>query len=392
MSDDFERKLREHLHQEASQVPEFPRQLRGRIRDAIQPRSRGFSLRAPQLAFAAAAGVLAGALFFGVRNQQVIINALPAAIRNLIQPTPTPQPFVCTDRSGGNPSVTAQVTGIRWARHDGYDRVVVDFDSGIPSYDLTRQPTADFVQDPSGQPLTLDGSAGVKLILRNTQGSASLPRGSKPGFPALRELAQLSAFEGVFSYGFGLASPTCERVMELSGPPRLVIDFATSGPAPSASPTPTLAPSATAQGPFGCLDRSGGTAGAPVQLAAIRTAHQPGYDRIVFEFSSSGGAPAVPPYELTRQSSTHFVKDPSGQPVTLKGSYGLRVVLRNTTAHGTYPGSADLTPGLPVLQEAAQLGDFEGVNSWGLGLTRSSCVRVLELSNPTRLVIDIQTP
>ena len=391
MSDDFERKLREHLQHEASQVPQLPRPLRGRIRDAVQPR-RGFSMRAPQLAFAAAAGVLAGALFFGVRNEQVIINALPAGIRQLIQPTPTPQPFVCTDRSGGNQSVSTQVTNIRWARHDGYDRIVVDFSSGIPSYDLTRQPTSDFVQDPSGQPMTLDGSAGVKLILRNTDGSPSLPRDSKPGFPALRELAQLGAFEGVLTYGVGLSSPTCERVMELSGPPRLVIDFATSGPAPSASPTPTLAPSATALGPFACLDHSGGTVGPPLQLAAIRTAHQPGYDRIVFEFSSSGGVAAVPPYEVTRQSSTHFVKDPSGQPVTLKGSYGLRVVLRNTTAHGTYQSSTDLTPGLPVLEEAAQLGDFEGVNSWGLGLTRSSCVRVLELSNPTRLVIDIQTP
>ena len=389
MSDDFERKLREHLHHEASQVPQFPRPLRGRIRDAIQPR-RGFSMRAPQLAFAAAAGVLAGALFFGVRNEQVIINALPAGIRQLIQPTPTPQPFVCTDRSGGNPNVSTQVTNIRWARHDGFDRVVVDFSSGIPSYDLTRQPTADFVQDPSGQPVTLDGSAGVKLILRNTDGSPSLPRDSKPGFPALRELAQLGAFEGVLSYGMGLSSTTCERVMELSGPARLVIDFATSGPAPSASATPTLAPSATALGQFQCIDASGGTDAGPVQLKTIRTAHQPGYDRIVFEFSPGTGR--VPPYTVTRQSSTHFVKDPSGQPVTLKGSYGLRVVLRNTTAHGTYAGSTDLTPGLPVLQEAMQLGDFEGVNSWGLGLTGSSCVRVLELSNPTRLVIDIQTP
>src|SRR5207253_1976615 len=147
-------------------------------------------------------------------------------------------PFVCTDRSGGNPSVSTQVTDIRWARHDGYDRVVVDFSSGIPSYDLTRQPTSNFVLDPSGQPVTLDGSAGVKLILRNTDGSQSLTRDSKPGFPALRELSQLGSFERVLSYGLGLASPTCERVLELSGPSRLVIDFASSGPAPTASATP----------------------------------------------------------------------------------------------------------------------------------------------------------
>ncbi len=391
MSDDFERKLREHLQHEASQVPQFPRELRGRIRGAVHPR-RGFPMRAPQLALAAAAGLLAGALFFGVRNEQVIINILPAGLKNLLQPTPTPQPFTCTDRSGGTPGVSSQVTNVRWAQHDRYDRVVFEFSSGIPSYDLTRQPVADFVKDPSGQPITLAGSAGVKLILRSTTSSPSLPQDSAPTFPALREIAQLGAFEGVLTYGLGLSSATCERVLELSGPARLVIDFETSKPAPTATPTPTLAPSATDLGPFACVDRSGGTDGQPVQLKSIRIAHQAGYDRIVFEFSSPAGAPAVPPYEVIRQSSTHFVKDPSGQPVTLQGSTGLRVILRNTTAHDTYQGNTDLTPNLPVLIEAAELGDFEGVNSWGLGLSRGACMRVLELSNPTRLVIDIQTP
>src|SRR5207302_1123663 len=44
------------------------------------------------------------------------------------------------------------------------------------------------------------------------------------------------------------------------------------------------------------------------------------------------------------------------------------------------------------VQEVEQLGDFEAVLSWGAGLSRASCLRTLELSNPTRLVIDVQTP
>jgi hypothetical protein len=47
---------------------------------------------------------------------------------------------------------------------------------------------------------------------------------------------------------------------------------------------------------------------------------------------------------------------------------------------------------LPVVQEVEQIGDFEGVLSWGIGLSQQSCMRTLELSNATRLVIDIQTP
>jgi hypothetical protein len=35
--------------------------------------------------------------------------------------------------------------------------------------------------------------------------------------------------------------------------------------------------------------------------------------------------------------------------------------------------------------------DFEGVVQWGLGLSKSACYRAFFLTNPTRLVIDIQT-
>ena len=41
---------------------------------------------------------------------------------------------------------------------------------------------------------------------------------------------------------------------------------------------------------------------------------------------------------------------------------------------------------------AQTVGDFEAVLSWGAGLTRESCLRTLELSNPSRLVVDVQTP
>jgi hypothetical protein len=130
-----------------------------------------------------------------------------------------------------------------------------------------------------------------------------------------------------------------------------------------------------------------------MQLTDVRVAHQSGYDRIVFEFSPPAGAAAqLPAYSLTRQASSSFVKDPSGQSVTMRGSYGLRVVFHGATGMGTYTKSKDIMASLPVVQEVEQLGDFEAVLSWGAGLSRESCIRTLELSNPTRLVIDVQTP
>jgi hypothetical protein len=127
-----------------------------------------------------------------------------------------------------------------------------------------------------------------------------------------------------------------------------------------------------------------------MQLAAVRVAHQPGFDRIVFEFAPQAGA-HLPAYTVSRQASAKFVKDPSGLPVTMRGSSGLRIVFHGASA-ASYSGSRDLTYTLPVVQEVEQLGDFEAVLSWGAGLSQASCIRTLELSNPTRLVIDVQTP
>ena len=394
MSDDFEKNLRDHLHSEAEETREFPRRLRGRIRDGIAPRSR--ARMAPQLALAGAL-VLVAVAVLAFRNP-TIINVVTTNINKIFpSPSPTPQPFTCTDRSGGSTGLSAQLTSVRTAPHDGYDRVVFEFSgSGIPSYDLTRQDSATFTRDASGQNVTLDGAAGLKLVFRDADAASGISTDVKPGLKGLREIAQIGSFERVLSYGIGISSSQCVRVLELSGPPRLVVDVATTASASTtAAPTPLpTAPAATDLGSFTCQDRSGGTSGSPaMQLTDVRVAHQPGYDRIVFEFAPQAGAsPRVPAYTLSRQASAHFVKDPSGQPTTMRGSYGLRVVFQQATGASTYNKSRDLTPNLPVVQEVEQLGDFEAVLSWGAGLSRQSCVRTLELSNPTRLVIDVQTP
>jgi hypothetical protein len=398
MSDRFDKNLRDHLRHEAEEIRDFPRPLRGRIRERIAPRAR---LRtAPQLALAGALVLVAFAVLIA-RNPQVILKDVPATIKQILQPSPspTPQPFTCSDRSGGTTGLTGQLTGIRTAHHaeaPGFDRIVFDFNGGIPSYDLTRQVSSTFVKDASGQPVSLDGSAGIKLVFRDAsvQGVAD---DQKLNLAAVREIAQLGNVERVLSYGIGLSSSSCVRVLELTGPSRLVVDV-TTGTSASASPAPTplpTIPSATDLTPFACQDLAGGSNNGPaMRLTAVRVAHQAaGYDRIVFEFAApSGVTPYIPAYTVSRQASTKFVKDPSGQDVTLRGSSGLRIVLHGASGADSYTGSRDITPGLPVLQEVEQLGDFEAVLSWGAGLSRPSCIRTLELTNPTRLVIDVQTP
>jgi hypothetical protein len=188
------------------------------------------SFRSRPRSILAALALSAGAL--------TLMGALPASAADL-------GPFTCTDKSGGVAGAGATVYDIRTAHHDGYDRLVIAFPtaSTMPEYQLTRQATATFVRDASGQPVTLDGSAGIRAVLRNADITPGAPTDVKPGLPAIREVAQIGNFERVVSYGVGLANPACFRVFELSGPTRLVIDVQTAANAPSATVAPSAAPS-----------------------------------------------------------------------------------------------------------------------------------------------------
>src|SRR5438067_13043219 len=159
--------------------------------------------------------------------------------------------FTCTDKSGGTGSAAGTVYDIRVAHHNGYDRLVIGFPTAnaMPQYQLNRQTTAHFVRDASGQPVTLQGSAGIRLVLRNSDIVSGSPSDLKPNLPEIREVAQIGNFERVVSYGIGLATPACVRVLELSGPTRLVIDVQTPADAAAATVAPASAAPSETTGP-----------------------------------------------------------------------------------------------------------------------------------------------
>ena len=49
----------------------------------------------------------------------------------------------------------------------------------------------------------------------------------------------------------------------------------------------------------------------------------------------------------------------------------------------------DRTPRLPLVRQLKLTCDFEGDVTWTLGVARPNRYRVMELSNPARLVVDI---
>lgn len=160
---------------------------------------------------------------------------------------------------------------------------------------------------------------------------------------------------------------------------------AEGSPSPTQLPSsPEIVPSDQVLPEFRCGDVSS-SPGARTALTAVRVAAHDSYDRVVFEFAG-----ALPGYTVLSQPTATFIKDPSGLPAGLAGSAGLRVVMTPANSYPSYRGPVHLAPELAAVREAEQIGDFEAVNSWGIGLSRSTCMRVFTLSQPSRLVIDIQ--
>jgi hypothetical protein len=127
----------------------------------------------------------------------------------------------------------------------------------------------------------------------------------------------------------------------------------------------------------------------PVLLREVRSGRNEGFDRVVFEFDGD----QLPGYHV------EYVDRPvrqcgSGEPTQIAGDAWLQVRLVPADAH-TDQGVATVrdrerSPGLPNLQELELTCDFEAHVEWVLGLGSPNPYRVLELSDPARLVVDVR--
>jgi hypothetical protein len=137
-----------------------------------------------------------------------------------------------------------------------------------------------------------------------------------------------------------------------------------------------------------CTAAPAGAQSAPT-LVAVRAGRHAGFDRVVFEFR--GPVPATRRVRYVDQ----LVQDGSGKPVSLAGGADLEVVFQGANAHDDRGmptvSPRRFSPGFTALKEVAQVGDFEAVVSYGLGVDRRRPFKVSTLSGPSRLVIDVQT-
>jgi len=134
---------------------------------------------------------------------------------------------------------------------------------------------------------------------------------------------------------------------------------------------PTVAPVASA-------------APTPSIITSVRIGHHATFDRLVFTFRGP-----VPTHDVRYVSAVYA--DASGRTVALLGAAKLRVVLHPTSTTTRAP-QGTWTPRYPEIRQVKGAGDFEGVTSYGVGLTKREPLHVFTLRSPNRLVVDVQLP
>ncbi len=127
----------------------------------------------------------------------------------------------------------ANITDVRVGEHAGYDRVVFEFEQGLP--EMTLDPASPpFIQDGSGLPVDVDGSSFLRLTLRGgtkqtEAGTSSYdgPTNFDPAMSTLVDLVEGGDFEAQSTWYLGLSRGACARVIQLDDEngARLVIDI-----------------------------------------------------------------------------------------------------------------------------------------------------------------------
>ncbi|GIH21953.1 hypothetical protein Aph01nite_02630 [Acrocarpospora phusangensis] len=143
-----------------------------------------------------------------------------------------PKPFskkeVTVTRAWNAP---ATVAGVRYARHKGYDRVVVDLKGPFPGY--TIRWVKKLISDGSGMPYNVKGKAFLEVRLGWARAHTDAGKPTWAGGPIykadlgnLTRVVRTGDYEGYVTIGLALKKKAGFRVLEQKQPDRIVIDVA----------------------------------------------------------------------------------------------------------------------------------------------------------------------
>lgn len=164
-----------------------------------------------------------------------------------------------------------------------------------------------------------------------------------------------------------------------------------SAPAVTATATPTASATADADAtdhlPWDDSTEGGAAPDSALTATGLSTETPEGYDRVVLELSGTG----APGWLATRSATA--VENPSGDPLDLSADGYLAVVVTGLTQPENEDALNAGTTGDAgtVVTGTEFTGVFEGEAQLWLGLSDPQApYRIHVLSNPTRLVVDVQ--
>ena len=152
--------------------------------------------------------------------------------------TPTPEAFEGTrSPAQGEGAVPvppgALLVQVRYGRHENFDRIVFQFENGLPGYRI-EYVLPPILGDFSGLPVDIAGGAFLRAQFRvaaehdpSTGDRTYLgPLELSAGLPSLLEAEVTGDFEGGLTWVLGLSKEADFRVFALAEPFRIVIDVA----------------------------------------------------------------------------------------------------------------------------------------------------------------------
>jgi hypothetical protein len=123
---------------------------------------------------------------------------------------------------------TPTLVAIRASHHPGFDRIVYEFAGGLPARTRVRYVDR-LIADGSGLPVRVAGRAVLRVIFEGTQAhddqGQTVTRRKAFALPNIMTTVRAGDFEGVTTYGVGLAKRTPFEVFTLQNPTRVVIDI-----------------------------------------------------------------------------------------------------------------------------------------------------------------------
>jgi hypothetical protein len=119
------------------------------------------------------------------------------------------------------------LTGIRYAAHDGYDRIVLDIPGALPGYSVKYVP--EVRQDGSDEPVSIPGTAFLLITLHPAQahranGAPTVTGTHRTGLAGIQAYAIAGDYEGYVSIALGVDGVRKYHIGELSN--RIYLDVA----------------------------------------------------------------------------------------------------------------------------------------------------------------------